>query len=103
ASSRIFFPGGCSAGLLRVPFPTEIDAMTHWSAIVSASALCVVTTSVVVQGKGGGGNPEAQARQRQQQELEASTPKLQITEEVLALSVSGHPIGDIVGGGRTPA
>ena len=74
--------------------------MTHWSAIVSVSALCVVTTGVTLRGQGGGGNPEAQARLRQQQELEASTPKLQITEEVLALSVPGHTIGETEGVSR---
>jgi hypothetical protein len=74
--------------------------MRRWSAIVSVSALCVATTGVVLRGQGGGGNPEAQARQRQQQELEASTPKLQITEEVLALSVPGHTIGETEGVSR---
>ena len=74
--------------------------MTRCSAIVSVSALCVMTTAVVLRGQGGGGNPEAQARQRQQQELEASTPKLQITEEVLALSVPGHTIGETEGVSR---
>ena len=74
--------------------------MTPWSTIVSVSALCVMTTAVVVRGQGGGGNPEAQARQRQQQELEASTPKLQVTEEILALSVAGHTIGETEGVSR---
>jgi hypothetical protein len=48
----------------------------------------------------GGGNPEAQARQKQQLELEAATPKLQITEEVLPLTIPGHTIGETEGVSR---
>jgi len=58
---------------------------------------CVAAASVAIRAQGGTGNPEAQARQRQQLELEASTPKLQITEEVLPLTVPGHTIGETEG------
>ncbi len=62
--------------------------------------LCVLTAAVVLRGQGGPGNPEAQARQKQQLELEASTPKLQIAEEVLPLTVPGHTIGETEGVSR---
>jgi len=62
--------------------------------------LCVLTTAVVVRGQAGPGNPEAQARQKVQLELEAATPKLQITEEVLPLTVPGHTIGETEGVSR---
>ena len=49
----------------------------------------VIGTGVLrIHGQGRGNNPEAQARQKQQLELEAATPKLQITEEVLPLTLS---------------
>src|SRR6187397_2811003 len=59
--------------------------------------LCVLTTAVVLRGQAGPGNPEAQARQKGQLELEAASPKLQITEEVLPLVVPGHTIGETEG------
>ena len=49
------------------------------------------------QGRGGRGSPEAQAARAKQAELERSTPQLQITEEVLPLSVPGHTIGETEG------
>src|SRR6187397_1815123 len=62
--------------------------------------LCVLTTAVALRGQAGPGNPEAQARQKQQLELEAVTPKLQIAEEVLPLTVPGHTIGETEGASR---
>ena len=62
--------------------------------------LCVLTAAAVLRGQGGPGNPEAQARQKQQLELEAATPKLQIAEEVLPLTVPGHTIGETEGVSR---
>ncbi len=50
-----------------------------------------------VQGQGRGLSPEAQARQKQQLDLEAATPKLQVTEEVLPLVIPGHTIGETEG------
>ena len=50
-----------------------------------------------IQGQGRGNNPEAQARQKRQLDLEAETPKLQITEEVLPLTIPGHTIGETEG------
>jgi len=41
--------------------------------------------------------PETQAKIAKQLALEAATPKLQITEEVLPLSVPGHTIGETEG------
>src|SRR5215475_12772603 len=50
-----------------------------------------------IQGQGGANNPEAQARQKQQLALEVETPKLQIKEDVLPLTISGHTIGETEG------
>lgn len=41
--------------------------------------------------------PDPQTRQQQQLALEAATPKLEVTEEVLPLSVPGHTIGETEG------
>jgi hypothetical protein len=49
-------------------------------------------------GRGGrGASPEALAARAKQADLEKSTPQLQITEEVLPLSVPGHTIGETEG------
>lgn len=48
-------------------------------------------------GRGRGPNPEVQAALARQADLEKSTPQLQITEEVLPLSVPGHTIGETEG------
>jgi hypothetical protein len=61
--------------------------------------LCVVTAAVVLRGQEapairGAGAP------KQQLELEAATPKLQIAEEVLPLTVPGHTIGETEGVSR---
>jgi hypothetical protein len=42
-------------------------------------------------------SPEARAALEKQDALEKATPRLQITEEVLPLSVPGHTIGEAVG------
>src|SRR5712671_1380818 len=55
---------------------------------------------VQAQGRGGRGrgpSPEQQAARARQDDLEKSTPQLQITEEVLPLSIPGHTIGEAVG------
>ena len=44
-----------------------------------------------------GNNPEAAAAREKQLALEKSTPQLQITEEVLPLSIPGHTIGETEG------
>jgi hypothetical protein len=72
--------------------------MTRTTSLFVVAILCAVTAAVVrAQGPGG---PEAQARQKAQLELEAATPKLQITEEVLPLTVPGHTIGETEGVSR---
>src|SRR3954467_12291829 len=73
--------------------------MKRWPVFLSVSMVCAFTTMVSLRGQGAG-NPEAQARQRQQLDLEAATPKLQITEEVLPLTVPGHTIGETEGVSR---
>jgi streptogramin lyase len=52
---------------------------------------------VVYAQRGAGPSPEQQAALAKQDALEKATPKLQITEEVLSLSVPGHTIGEAVG------
>jgi hypothetical protein len=61
------------------------------------AALAVILLGVVVSGQGGGPTPEQQAALAKQAELEKSTPRLNITEEVLPLVVPGHTIGEAVG------
>jgi hypothetical protein len=61
------------------------------------AVLGILTAAVALRAQGGPGNPEAQARQKQQADLEAATPKLQIAEEVLPLTVPGHTIGETEG------
>jgi hypothetical protein len=58
--------------------------------------LLVSGVALVAQG-GRGPTPEQQAAMAKQLELEKSTPRLQITEEVLALDIPGHTIGEAVG------
>ena len=53
------------------------------------AVLSVLTAAAALRAQGRGGNPEAQARQRQQADLEAATPKLQITEDVLRSTFDG--------------
>jgi hypothetical protein len=62
------------------------------------AALAVILLGVVVSGQGGAGpSPEQQAALAKQDALEKATPRLQITEDVLSLSVPGHTIGETVG------
>src|SRR6478672_4297019 len=72
--------------------------MKRFSGRLSWGVFCVLLVAGGLRMYGqGGGNPEAQARQKQQAELEAATPKLQITEEVLPLTIPGHTIGETEG------
>src|ERR1051326_6303131 len=73
--------------------------MKRLSVLFSLFVFCVELTSGVlrIQGQERGNNPEAQARQKRQLEIEAETPKLQITEEVLPLTIPGHTIGETEG------
>ena len=66
---------------------------------LSLLACCLITGPVAMRmsGQGAANAPDAQARQKQQSELEAATPKLQITEEVLPLMVPGHTISETEG------
>src|SRR6266550_5868317 len=60
--------------------------------------LAVILVGSVVSGQGGAGpSPEQQAALAKQDALEKSTPRLQVTEEVLNLVVPGHTIGEAVG------
>src|SRR5262245_62521776 len=82
-----------------VNFREEVHYMKRSSVLFYLLVLCVATGAgaLRVQGQGRGNNPEAQARQKQQLDLEAATPKLQITEEVLPLTIPGHTIGETEG------
>src|SRR5499433_1522915 len=73
--------------------------MKRSSLLLSLLAFSILTsaTALRVHGQAGPNSAEAQARQKQQADLEAATPKLQITEEVLPLSVPGHTIGETEG------
>jgi len=61
------------------------------------SVVIGTTQHVRAQGARGAASPEAAAARQKQLALEAATPKLQITEEHLTLSVPGHTIGETVG------
>src|SRR5437868_3049823 len=50
-----------------------------------------------VQAQGGVNTPDAQAARQKQLALEAATPKLQIKEERLPLTIPGHTIGETEG------
>jgi len=73
--------------------------MKRLSMLFSLFVFCAVigAGALMIQGQGRGNNPEAQARQKRQLDLEAETPKLQITEEVLPLTIPGHTIGETEG------
>src|SRR5437867_3571681 len=72
--------------------------MKRSSVLFSLLVFCLVIGAGALRIHGQGrGNAEAQARQKLQLELEAETPKLQITEEVLPLTVPGHTIGETEG------
>ena len=49
------------------------------------------------EGRGRGPSPEQQAALAKQAALEAATPKLEVTEQVLPLVVPGHTIGETTG------
>src|SRR5438128_12348830 len=68
--------------------------------VLSLFVLGVVisATRLPVGAQGPGGNTaEAQAARQKQLALEAATPKLQITEEHLTLTIPGHTIGETEG------
>src|SRR5262249_27751683 len=63
----------------------------------SAIGLIVLLFGAVVLAQRGGPSPELQAAMAKQEALEKATPKLQVTEEVLSLSIPNHTIGEAVG------
>src|SRR5437773_12087849 len=73
--------------------------MKRFSVLFYLLVFCVAigAGALWVQGQGRGLSPEAQARQKQQLDLEAATPKLQVTEEVLPFVIPGLTIGDTEG------
>src|SRR5580692_4233037 len=65
--------------------------------LVLFSLIVIGAGAPQVRSQGGGNNSEAAAARQKQLALEAATPKLQITEEVLPLIVPGHTIGETEG------
>ena len=65
--------------------------------------LLLASASMPVLAQRGGGNAEAQAARAAQAELEARTPKLTVTEEVLPLRIPGHTLGETEGVSRNKA
>src|SRR5262245_6811903 len=63
----------------------------------SVIPIAVVLFSAVVFAQRGGPSPQRQAALAKQAELEQSTPRLQVTEDVLSLAVPNHTIGEAVG------
>jgi len=63
----------------------------------STVIVLVVLLGVGLAAQGGKPTPEQQAALAKQDALEKSSPRLQITEEVLPLVVPGHTIGEAVG------
>jgi len=62
-----------------------------------AVVLIVMLLGAVVFAQRGAPSPEQQAALAKQEALEKATPRLQITEDVLSLSVPNHTIGEAVG------
>src|SRR5213594_950740 len=67
-----------------------------FSLFVLSVLIGAATLGVRAQGPGGN-NPEAQAARQKQLALEAATPKLEIKEEHLTLTIPGHTIGETEG------
>ena len=59
--------------------------------------VAVLLLGAVIQAQRGGPTPEQQAALAKQEALEKATPRLQVTEDVLSLTVPNHTIGEAVG------
>src|ERR1700719_860644 len=82
---------------LDFQFREEGDYMNRFL-LFSFVVFSIVMGAQVPQAQAQFGNsPEAVAARQKQLALEAATPKLQITEEVLPLAVPGHTIGETEG------
>jgi len=68
--------------------------MLFWVVLL---VVVIGTPPLQVQAQGGANTPEAQAARQKQLALEAATPKLQIKEERLPLTIPGHTIGETEG------
>ena len=82
-----------------VYFREEIHYMKHSLMLFSSFVLGVLTVAgtPLIQAQFGPPSPERQAAIAKQLALEAETPKLQITEEVLPLVIPDHTIGETEG------
>ena len=65
--------------------------------LVLFSLFVIGTGAPQVRSQGRGANPEREAARAKQAALEAATPKLQVTEEVLPLMIPGHTLGETMG------
>jgi hypothetical protein len=69
--------------------------------LILFSVLSVVialgTATILLRAQGGANSPDAQAARQKQLALEADTPKLQIKEERLPLTIPGHTLGETEG------
>src|SRR5580692_9038873 len=65
--------------------------------LVLFSLIVIGAGAPQVRSQGGGNNSEAAAARQKQLALEAATPKLQITEEVLNLVIPEHTMGETEG------
>jgi hypothetical protein len=73
--------------------------MNRFVILLSLLALSIVigAGTRLVQAQGPANTPEAQAARQKQMDLEKATPKLNINEEHLTLSIPGHTIGETNG------
>jgi hypothetical protein len=72
------------------------EAVVKRLTLVLVALFLVVVATQAPQGQGQP-SPEQQAALAKQDALEKATPQLQVTEEVLRLTVPGHTIGEAVG------
>src|SRR5579863_7720580 len=80
-------------------FREEIHQMKRSLMLLSSFVVVFGIGAWVPQARAqfGGNTPEAKARTEKQNALEAATPQLQFTEEVLPLTIPDHTIGETEG------
>jgi DNA-binding beta-propeller fold protein YncE len=93
---------------LRLAYSRRTDKQNNGRDAIMRRSLCVfgllllagASTPVLAQR---GGGAEAQAARAAQAALEARTPKLAVTEEILPLRIPGHTLGETEGVSRNKA
>jgi hypothetical protein len=71
--------------------------MTIRKTVTTLALLLLGTAPLHVQAQGFGNSPEAQAARAKQAALEASLPQLQVSEQILALRIPHHTLGETEG------